>query len=126
MLVFVRKGFAVAIAFLLVMAWQNRNNRAIFFFAVGGLFGVAAMLTADRVPDAILHALALGWALCMLVVAVSGAARLAARLRKRAKQGNESGNDDCGNDYIQIPKTPIPKMRIPPTTNTTRWPRRIF
>jgi len=80
-----QKGFAVLIAFLLMMAWQYRKNTAALFFAVGTLFAAAAVLAADHVPDRILQSLALGWALCMLIAGVSGAARLAARLRKKAK-----------------------------------------
>jgi hypothetical protein len=80
-----RKGFAVLIAFLLVMTWQSRKNMAAFFFGVGTLFAATAALTSDHVPDSILQALALGWALCTLIAGVSWAASLAARLRKKAK-----------------------------------------
>jgi peptidoglycan/LPS O-acetylase OafA/YrhL len=80
-----RKGFAAVIAFLFVMAWQYRNKRAVFFLIVGALFASAAALNADRVPDRILQALALGWVLCMLVAGVSAAANLASRLRKKTK-----------------------------------------
>lgn len=86
MLAFVRRGLAVIIAFFLVMAWQYRKNMAALFFAVGTLFAATAALTAAHVPDRILQALALGWALCMLIAAASGATRLAARLRKKANR----------------------------------------
>jgi hypothetical protein len=36
-----QKGFAVLIAFLLMMAWQYRKNTAALFFAVGTLLAAA-------------------------------------------------------------------------------------
>jgi hypothetical protein len=78
-----RKGFALIVSVLLVMAWRNRNNMAVFFLLVGTLFAVAAMLVSELVPETIIQALALGWALCMLVAGVSAIAKLAARLRKK-------------------------------------------
>jgi len=64
------KGLALIIAFLLVTAWQYRNNRTVFFVLLGTLFGVAAVLTSRHVPEETLQALALGWALCMLIAGV--------------------------------------------------------
>jgi hypothetical protein len=80
-----QKGLALIVSVLLVMAWRNRNNMAIFFLLVGTLFAVAAMLASEQVPETIIQALALGWALCMLVAGVSGIAKLVAHLRKKAK-----------------------------------------
>jgi hypothetical protein len=77
------KGLAVIIALLLGAAWRYRNNRPVFFVLVGTLFGVAAVLTRGRVPDAILQALALAWASCMLFAGVFGVADLTAHLRRK-------------------------------------------
>ena len=81
-----QKGFAAVIALLMVAAWQYRNNRPVFFVEVGTLFAAVAVVVADRLPERILQSLALAWAACMLVAAVSVISDLIYRSRK--KKGN--------------------------------------
>jgi drug/metabolite transporter (DMT)-like permease len=81
-----RLKLAGVVVFLAVMAWRYRNNRAVFFAVVGSLFAAIAVVVADQVPDRILQSLALAWAACMLVAAVSAITDLIYRSRK--KKGN--------------------------------------
>jgi drug/metabolite transporter (DMT)-like permease len=81
-----RQKLAVVVVFLAVMAWRYRNNRAVFFVVVGTLFAAVALVAADQIPDRILQSLALAWAACMVVAAVSAISDLIYRLKK--KKGN--------------------------------------
>jgi drug/metabolite transporter (DMT)-like permease len=78
-----RPKFAALIVFLVVMAWQFRNNRAVFFLVIGTLFPAGAMLFGDRIPDRVLQSLALAWAACMLLAAASAASKLFQYLKKK-------------------------------------------
>ena len=80
-----QKGLALVSVFLLIAAWRNRNDRAMFFLSVGSLCAIAAVLGANHIPDRILQALALAWMLCMLVAAASALWKLASKLRKKVK-----------------------------------------
>jgi drug/metabolite transporter (DMT)-like permease len=81
-----RQKLAAIVVFLVAMAWQYRNNRAVFFVVVGTLFAAVAMLAGDRLPDRVVQSLGLAWAACMLVAGVSALSELARRLKK--KKGN--------------------------------------
>jgi hypothetical protein len=78
-----RLKFVGVVVFLVVMAWRYRNNRAVFFVVAGTIFAAVAAVIADQVPDRILQSLALAWAACMLVAAVSAISDLIYRARKR-------------------------------------------
>jgi hypothetical protein len=62
-----QRGLAIT-AFLLVMAWQYRKNKAVLFVIVATLFADAAMFVAGRpsLSDRILKSLVLCWLICML------------------------------------------------------------
>jgi hypothetical protein len=74
----------IVVAFLVVTAWQCRNNRPVFFVVVGSIFAIAAVLVSNsKLPERILESLSLAWAACMLVAGVSAAWELAHYLKRK-------------------------------------------
>jgi len=83
-----QRGLAVVAAFLLVMAWQYRKNKAVLFVIVATLFADAALFVAGR-PDLsewILKSLALCWLICMLAAGVFAVEKLTYSLRKKVRK----------------------------------------
>jgi uncharacterized membrane protein len=74
------KGFAVIIAFLMVMAWQYRKNKAVLFLSaiVGTLFACAALLSTrwEDFTDLPLRVFALCWLACMLIAGLLATKKL--------------------------------------------------
>jgi uncharacterized membrane protein len=72
------KGFAVIIAFLMVIAWQYRKNEAVLFLIVGTLFACAALLSTrwEDFTDLPLRVFALCWLGCMLIAGLLATKKL--------------------------------------------------
>jgi hypothetical protein len=83
-----QRGLAAITAFLLVMAWQYRKNKAVLFVIVATLFAEAALFVAGRpsLSEWILKSLALCWLICMLGAGVFAAEKLIYILRKKTRK----------------------------------------
>jgi hypothetical protein len=83
-----QKGLAAPTAFLLVMGWQYRKNRAVLFVIVATLFAEAALFVARLTGpwEWILKSLALCWLICMLAAGVFAVEKLIYTLRKKARR----------------------------------------
>jgi hypothetical protein len=83
-----QKGMAAIIAFLLVMAWQYRKNKALLFVIVATLFASAGLLASGRAgfPEWTVTFLALAWLICMLIAGLLALEKLFYSIRKMMKQ----------------------------------------
>jgi CHASE2 domain-containing sensor protein len=64
-----RRGLAAVAAFLLVMAWQYRKNKAVLFVIIATLFVPAAALSTrwENTSDWPPRVFALCWLTCMVI-----------------------------------------------------------
>ena len=92
------RALVMTAVFLVVMAWQYRNNRPVFFVIVGTLFAAAAALVSgSHLSDRILQSLALAWAACMLVAGVSATWELTRYVRRKKNTTVPHGGKAHGN-----------------------------
>jgi len=82
-----QKSLAVLAAFLVVMAWQYRKNKAALFAIIATLFALAALITGgSRLPERSVTSLAIAWAVCMLIAIVFAVEKLLYFARRKMKQ----------------------------------------
>jgi uncharacterized membrane protein len=81
------KGFAVVIAFLIVMAWQYRKNKPLLFAIVATLFACAALLSTrwENISDLPLRVFALSWLACMPIAGILAAKKVVLSVRKKKR-----------------------------------------
>jgi uncharacterized membrane protein len=82
------RGLAALAAFLIVMAWQYRRNKALLFVIIGTLFACAAAFSTrwEKISDWPLRTFAFCWLICMLAAGVLAANKLVLAIAKRKRE----------------------------------------
>ncbi|HJX95629.1 MAG TPA: hypothetical protein VJ324_08435 [Candidatus Acidoferrum sp.] len=77
-----RLSLAIVIVLLIIAAWEQRKNKALFFMWIAGLFGCVAALASHQ-PDWIVNSLAIGWLIAALIALWFAINKLLHYLRKK-------------------------------------------
>jgi|HubBroStandDraft_6_1064221.scaffolds.fasta_scaffold182152_2 hypothetical protein len=79
-----RSILAIVIVLLIIAAWEQRKNKALFFTWIAGLFAcVAALASVGHQADWIVNSLAIGWLIAALFALWFAINKLLHYLRKK-------------------------------------------